>query len=96
VFVVSEIPINELTKELVSSIKKTGKLLVIEEHVSRGGLGENLSLQLMQNSVAPKKFIHLCALGYPDGLYGDQKFHQQICKIDPKSIQKIIKKMIHE
>ena len=95
-FVVSEIPIIELTKELVSSIKKTGKLLVIEEHVSRGGLGENLSLQLMQNSVAPKKFIHLCALGYPDGLYGDQKFHQQICKIDPKSIQKIIKKMIHE
>jgi transketolase len=93
-FVVSEIPIIELTKELVSSIKKTNKLLVIEEHVSRGGLGENLSLQLMKNSITPKRFSHLYAVGYPDGLYGNQEFHQQICKIDPKSIQKTIKKII--
>lgn len=96
VFVVSEIPLFELTAQLVASVKKTGKLLVIEEHVSRGGLGENLSLQLMQKSIAPKKFSHIHATGYPDGLYGDQKFHQQICKIDPKSIQKTIKKMINE
>lgn len=94
-FVVSEIPMLELTKELVASIKKTNKLLVIEEHVSRGGLGENLSLQLMQKSIVPKKFAHLCAIGYPEGLYGDQKFHQQICKIDPKSILNTLKKMIH-
>ncbi len=96
VFIVSEIPIIELTKQLITSIKKTDKLLIIEEHVSRGGLGENISLQLMQKSIAPKKFTHLFAVGYPDGKYGDQKFHQEKSKIDPKSIQKIIKKMINE
>jgi transketolase len=95
-FIVSEIPIAELTKELIYSIKKTNKLLVIEEHVSRGGLGENLSLQLTQKSIAPKKFSHLHAVGYPDGLYGDQKFHQAKSKLDSSSIQKIIKKIIHE
>jgi transketolase len=96
VFVVSEIPMIELTKQLVSSINKTGRLLVIEEHVSRGGLGENLSLQLIRKSIAPKKFTHLYATGYPDGLYGDQKFHQKQNKLDQDSIQKTIRKMINE
>jgi transketolase len=96
VFIVSEIPMVELTEQLVSSIKKTGKILVIEEHVSRGGLGENLSLQLMLASVVPEKFSHLHAVGYPDGLYGDQAFHQEKSNIDKESIQQTIKKMINE
>lgn len=96
IFVVSEIPIIELTKELLSSIKKTNKLLIIEEHVSRGGLGENISLQLIKKGVVPKKFNHLYAIGYPDGLYGDQNFHQEKSKLDPKSIKETIKKMIYE
>jgi transketolase len=96
VFVVSELPLMKLTKELVASIKKTNKILVIEEHVSRGGLAENLSIKLMQESVASKKFSHLFAVGYPDGQYGDQKFHQEKSNLDPISIKKVIKKMINE
>ncbi len=95
-FVVSEMPLIKLTSELIDSIKKTGKLLVIEEHVSRGGLGENLSVLLLKHSITPKRFIHLHALGYPNGLYGDQNYHQEISKIDPKSIQKTITSMLHE
>lgn len=93
VFVVSEIPLVTLTGQLSSSIRRTGKLLVIEEHVSRGGLGENLSLQLMGKGVVPKKFSHLRAAGYPDGLYGDQAYHQKRSGIDSESIRKTIKKM---
>lgn len=37
-FVVSEMPLVDLTEELAKSIKKTGKLIVLEEHVSRGGI----------------------------------------------------------
>lgn len=96
VFIVSEIPMVKLTKQLISSIKKTGRVLVVEEHVSRGGLGENLSLQLMLASVVPEKFSHLHAVGYPDGLYGDQSFHQGKSKINLKSIQQTIKKMIND
>jgi transketolase len=50
----------------------------------------------MQRSIAPKKFIHLFAVGYPDGLYGDQDFHQKKSKIDPQSIQKTIEDMTYE
>ena len=94
-FVISEIPIPELTEELAESIKKTGRLLVVEEHVSRGGLGENLSLLLLKKSIAPKKFRHLCANGYPEGLYGDQKYHQKDSQLDVESVELNIKDLIH-
>lgn len=94
-FVISEIPIPKLTKELADSIKKTKKLLVIEEHVSRGGLGENLSLKLLEKAISPKKFLHLCAGGYPNGLYGDQKYHQKDNCLDAESINLNIKKIIN-
>jgi transketolase len=95
-FIVSEMPIIGLTTELVDSIKKTNRLLVIEEHVSRGGLGENLSIKLMHQRIMPENFCHLHAIGYPDGLYGDQDFHQKKSKMDQQSIQKTIEDMIHE
>ena len=96
VFIISEMPIIKLTKELISSIRKTKKILVIEEHVSRGGLGENLSLELIKKSIVPTKFVHLTARGYPNGLLGDQNFHQKQSGIDVISIQKTIKKIIYE
>lgn len=95
-FVVSEIPMVELTQELKDSLKKTGKLIVLEEHVSRGGLGENLSILLLKNSVFPASFLHFFANGYPDGLYGDQKYHQKLNGLDPDAIISTIKKLANE
>jgi transketolase len=92
-FVVSEIPMIELTQELKKSLKKTGKLIVLEEHVSRGGLGENLSLLLLQNSVSPTDFLHFFANGYPDGSYGDQNYHRKMNGLDSESIVSAIKKL---
>ncbi|MDZ7898182.1 MAG: transketolase [Arcicella sp.] len=59
--------------ELLQSVDN---LLVIEEHVSIGGLAQQLSVQLMERGISFKKFISLRAEGYPDGTYGDQNFHQ--------------------
>ncbi|MDD5489273.1 MAG: transketolase C-terminal domain-containing protein [Candidatus Moranbacteria bacterium] len=95
-FVVSEMPMSELSPELAKSIKKTGKLIVLEEHVSRGGLAENLSLLLIENKIFPGNFSHHFATGYPDGLYGDQKYHQKLNGLDPDSITHNIKKFLNE
>jgi len=94
-FVVSEMPLVELPESLLGSVKKTGKLLVVEEHVSRGGLGENLSLLLLEKSLGCR-LVHRFASGYPDGLYGSQAYHQKMCGLDPEAIHKIIKDLSHE
>ncbi len=94
-FVVSEMPLVELPAILLNSVKKTGKVLVVEEHVSRGGLGENLSLLLLEKS-AGCKLVHRFACGYPDGLYGSQAYHQKKSGLDPEAIYKIIKELSNE
>lgn len=95
-FVVSEMPISELTLELKKSIKKTGKVIILEEHVSRGGLAENLSLLLLKSQIFPDSLSHHFANGYPDGLYGDQKYHQKLNGLDPDSIIYNIKRLLNE
>lgn len=61
-------------------------LLVVEEHVSTGGLAQQLSVKLLTAGAAPSHFTSLTAQGYPNGLYGDQKYHQQLSGLDPASI----------
>ncbi len=94
-FVVSEMPLLELPESLLSSVEKTGKVLVVEEHVSRGGLGENLSLLLLEKS-AGCKLVHRFACGYPDGLYGSQSYHQEMSGLDPEAILKTMKELSNE
>jgi len=94
-FVVSEMPLLKLTESLLASVEKTRKVLVVEEHVSRGGLGENLSLHLLGKSVNCK-LVHRCASGYPDGLYGSQAYHQKMSGLDPEAICRTIKELSNE
>jgi transketolase len=92
-YVVSKMPLTELSEELIQSLRKTKKLLVIEEHVSRGGLGENLALFMVRHQINCQ-FIHRFALGYPNGLYGDQDYHQKLCGLDMKSMATDIKSLL--
>ncbi|MES2520130.1 MAG: transketolase [Bacteroidota bacterium] len=75
-----------INSEGFKSLQSTDNLLVIEEHVSIGGLAQQLSVQLMENGIAFKKFISLRAEGYPDGTYGDQNFHQTQSGLDTQNI----------
>ncbi|GAB4033593.1 transketolase family protein [Spirosoma jeollabukense] len=61
-------------------------LLVVEEHVSVGGLAQQLSVKLLTEGAAPSHFVSLTAQGYPNGLYGDQQYHQQLSGLDPANI----------
>lgn len=95
VFIVSEMPMDSLPTEIRQSVKKTGKVMVIEEHVRRGGLGENLAPLLLEQGISCR-YLHLCAKGYPNGLYGSQKYHQRLSGLDEVSIADHIKELIHE
>ncbi|MFA6102945.1 MAG: transketolase C-terminal domain-containing protein [Victivallaceae bacterium] len=94
-FAVSEMPLVELPESVLSSVAETGKVLVVEEHVSRGGLGENLSLLLLKKSIGCK-LAHRFACGYPDGLYGSQAYHQKKSGLDPEALYKTIKELSNE
>lgn len=65
-------------------------LLVVEEHVSIGGLAQQLSVKLLTDGAAPSHFVSLSAQGYPNGLYGDQKYHQQLSGLDPANIARLL------
>jgi transketolase len=92
-FVISKMPLTEISELLMLSLLRTRKLLVIEEHVSRGGLGENLALFMVKHQINCQ-FIHRFALGYPNGLYGSQDYHQKMCGLDQQSLAADIKSLL--
>jgi transketolase C-terminal domain/subunit len=93
VFVVSQQPLTVLTNELKESISKTKKLIIIEEHVKRGGLGENIASALFEEGIFCK-YSHLCIKGYISGLYGNQAYHLEENGLNVAAITSEIKKFI--
>ena len=94
-FTISRIPFTGLNKEFLESIKKTKRLLICEEHVRRGGLGEHLGIFLLTANVRCAVKHHF-ASGYPNGLYGSQEYHQKINNLDMNSIANSIINFINE
>ncbi len=92
VFVVSELPLAGLPADLLESINRTKKVIIAEEHVSRGGLGENLSLLLLKAGVGCR-VVHKFAAGYPEGKYGSQAYHRKQSGLDAGSLNKLIREM---
>ncbi len=90
VFVVNKMPIVSLAIEIVNSINKTQKVLIVEEHISIGGLGAAISILIHELSLNVKQFKSLRAEGYPGALYGSQAYHQQLSGLDEKNISNVI------
>jgi transketolase len=94
-FVVSRMPLGELSPAVMASLRRTGRLLVLEEHVERGGLAEHLALALLRAGLAPRIWTR-CALGYPSKRYGSQQFHQRECGLDAESLRSLIPSLTQE
>jgi len=94
VFAVTELPVSDWAG-IGDSLKRTKKLLVVEEHVRRGGVGEHLAFWMVGEGISAR-FTHRCALGYPDNRYGSQSYHQSVCGLDQGSLQEAIRKLTHE
>lgn len=92
VHAVSQLPLPELSADLQASVAGSGQLLVVEEHVSRGGLGEHLAAQLATHGV-PFTLHHRHAVGYPDDRYGSQAWHQHQSGLDVASLQELITRL---
>lgn len=71
-------------------LKQAPNLLIAEEHVSIGGLAQQLSVQLLARNVCFEQFVSLSAQGYPDGTYGSQAFHQQQSGLTPEQILSVL------
>lgn len=93
IFTILTIPLPELTPELINSISASKNVLVIEEHVQRGGLGEHLLMKLVESGIGFRNFKSLHAKGYPTKLYGNQKYYQEISGIDSSGIAKAIEEL---
>jgi transketolase len=93
VFTAFTFPVTELSSALVTSVKKTKRLLVVEEHIPTGGLAQQIGTALLANGITTNKFQSLHAAGYPGGLYGDAAYHQQQSGLSPSQIAETIRKM---
>jgi len=84
-------PLDE--KTIISSVKKTGRLIVIEDHQKNGGLGEAIATLILTNNLKCK-FIHLAV----DNQFGRsaKDYHQlyNLYKIGTKDIELAIKKIL--
>lgn len=89
-FTIIRIPIFELDENLIKSMTETKKVIVIEEHVERGGLGEHILAKISKKRIRLDAFVNLHAKGYPSSKYGDQLFHQTESGLDPENIKKEI------
>ncbi len=67
---------------LMASIKKTGRVLVVEEHYKAGGMGESLQAELN----FPIPFKILAPYYFTDQRYGTPRFHLSQCGMDPENI----------
>jgi transketolase len=86
VWLVTELPITEVPLEFMESVRRTRRLLVVEEHTVHGGFGQMLAHHLAAAGVSVDSFTHKHALGYVSGLYGSQKFHRAECGLDVASV----------
>ncbi len=73
---------------------QSGNVIVVEEHVSIGGIGTLLAASLLSRKTEIKNFITLFAKGYPGRLYGNQDFHQHQSGLDAKSIAEVLQKLV--
>jgi len=88
-WVLAEMPLHP-PREFLDDIARTGRLVVIEEHVAAGSVGQMLAHHLLSHGLAPASFEHRCARGYPSGLYGSQKFHRAECGLDAASLTELL------
>jgi transketolase len=65
-------------------------VLVLEDHVKTGGLGQQLAAVILESGISVKSYLHRYVKGYISGLYGSQEFHRKENQIDHGSIVSLI------
>jgi transketolase len=85
-WLLSELPVGPIPEAFLADLNRSGRLLVVEEHVAHGGVAQMVAGALMEIGAAPARFAARFACGYPSGRYGSQNFHRRECGLDPAAI----------
>jgi transketolase len=88
VWILSELPIDPATlpDAFLRDVRRANDLMVVEEHVAQGSVGQMLARALLLRGDAPARLRHHVARGYPSGRYGSQLYHRKECGLDPDSV----------
>lgn len=78
----------KFSNQFIKSVETTGHVIIIEEHVATGGIGEKI-MRKLQLSNMKAQFTHLYANHYQEG-HGDQNFYRSQNSLDPISINAAI------
>lgn len=89
-WVLAELPVRDFPADFLADVKRSDRLIVVEEHVATGSAGQQIASLLLQQGRTPKRFHHRPALGYVSGLYGSQKFHRAESGLDPAAVLAIL------
>jgi transketolase len=81
-----ELPARQFPEEFCADLGRSGRLLIVEEHVAHGGVAQSLATLLLESGMAPERFASRSAQGYLSGRFGSQKFHRRECGLDSASI----------
>ena len=87
-WVLSRMPLlpDSIPADFLHDLEISKRLIVVEEHIANGGVGQSLATILLGKRVALNQFSHRCAKGYLSGTYGSQQFHRKENGLDPDSI----------
>jgi transketolase len=91
-WVACELPLksNPPPLALLSQLRVAEVVCVVEEHVERGGLGQDVAMELLQRQISPRKFVHLHALTHLYDRYGSQSFLRKKSQLDVQSLLRAI------
>ncbi|MBB5192353.1 transketolase [Silvimonas terrae] len=83
----AELPVvsDALPAALLASIKRTGRIVVAEEHVQQGGVGSQLAMCLLGQGVAAR-LTHLFAKAHHYERYGSQSWLREQSGLDAKTL----------
>ena len=90
-WLLSELPVGEIPEAFLADLARSGRLLVVEEHVAQGGVARMVATALVETGLAPPRFAARAAGGYLSGRYGSQKFHRREWGLDPAAIVEFLR-----
>lgn len=85
----------EMTPAVQALLARSPAIVVAEEHVSTGGLAQQLSVQLLEKGIRPEHFSSFRAQGYPGHTYGSQQYHQRLSQLDAPSLAESLLNLLH-
>ncbi len=88
-WVLAEMPLaaNPPPAALLKRIGERRRVLVVEEHMAHGGVGQMIAHDLLSRGFYLDAFEHACARAYPSGRFGSQAFHRRECGLDPEGLE---------